>query len=136
MTEHALELGGREHVHDPRGAADRGALLRAAHGERVGHFRVGHRDPRLGQVGLDAEALDHRVQARRLLRRDRLGAHRREPDLVRQEELRERQRADDDHHRHGARAGGQEHHDEGHVDESEQEHRQQHPGLETRVAIE
>ena len=36
--------------------------------ERVGHRRVGDGDLRLGDVGLDAEALDHRVQLRRLLR--------------------------------------------------------------------
>ena len=42
-----------------------------------------------GQVGLDAEPLDHRVEARRLLGRDLLGAHRGERELVREEELRQ-----------------------------------------------
>ena len=59
---------------------------------------VGDGDLRLGQVRLDAELLDHRVEARRLLGRDLLRAHRGERDLVREEELREQQaRAEHDH---------------------------------------
>ena len=43
-------------------------LGRAAERERVRHARVGDRDLRLGQVGLHAQALDHRVQLGRLRR--------------------------------------------------------------------
>ena len=55
--------------------------------ERVGHLGLRDRDLRLGQVGLDAEALDHRVQLGRLLRRDLAGAHRAQRELVGGEEL-------------------------------------------------
>ena len=55
--------------------------------EGVGHVRLGDGDLRLGQVGLDAEALDHRVQLGRLLRRDLARAHRVQRELVGGEEL-------------------------------------------------
>ena len=40
-----------------------------------------------GKVRLDAEPFDHRVQARRLLGRDLLGAHGAQRQLVREEQL-------------------------------------------------
>ena len=55
-----------------------------------GIARVGDRDLRLGQVGLDAEALDHRVQLGRLLRRDLARAHRAQRELVGGEQLEQR----------------------------------------------
>ena len=54
------------------------------------------RDLRLGQVGLDAEALDHRVQLGRLLRRDLARAHRAQRELVGGEELEQRTAGRDD----------------------------------------
>ena len=64
-----------------------------------GIARVGDGDLRLGQVGLHAQALDHRVQLRRLLRRDDAGAHRGQRELVGGEEGAPRARppAIDDH---------------------------------------
>ena len=89
----ALELGGREQVHDPRRRADRRLLLRATQRERVGHRASRRPRPRLGQVGLDAEALDHRVQLRVLLRRHLARAHRAQRDLVGGEQLQREQAA-------------------------------------------
>ena len=65
-----------------------------------GIARVGDGDLRLRQVGLHAQAIDHRVQLRRLLRRDDAGAHRGQRELVRREELQRREPADDDDHGH------------------------------------
>jgi hypothetical protein len=56
------------------------------------------------------------VEAGGLLRRDLLRAHRGEADLVRQEQLREQQSAEDDDHDAHARAGGKEHADEDDVE--------------------
>jgi hypothetical protein len=50
----------------------------------------------LGQVGLDAQTLDHRVQLGRLLRRDLPRAHGPQRDLVRREELEGQQPGGDD----------------------------------------
>ena len=88
---------------------------------------------RLGEVGLDAEALDHRVQLRRLLRTHLARAHRRERDLVRGEELHGEQRRRDHRDRHGAGARGDQHADQHRVDEAEQEQRHEHPDLEPGV---
>ena len=82
-----------------------------------GTVGVRHRDLRLGQVGLDAEPLDHRVEARRLLGGDLLGAHCRERELVREEELGERQAADHDQHHAHAGARREQHDDEAHVEQ-------------------
>ena len=51
-----------------------------------GIARVGDGDLRLRQVGLHAQALDHRVQLRRLLRRDDAGAHGGQRELVGREQ--------------------------------------------------
>jgi hypothetical protein len=74
------------------------------------------------------------VKAGRLLGRDLLRAHRGEPDLVRQEQLRDREAARDDQDHHGARAGGEQHADQGHVQKPQQEDREEHPELESGVA--
>ena len=107
---------------------------RAPARERVRHVGVGHGDPRLGQVGLDAEPLDHRVQARRLLRRDLLGAHRGQRELVGEEQLGQRA-ARRSRPRSVTRpgAGREQHADEDHVEQAQQEQRQQHPDLKTGV---
>ena len=80
-------------------------LLRAAQREGVGDRRGDDGDLRLGDVGLDAEALDHRVQLRRLLRRDLLGAHRAQRELVGAEELEGEEGAAADQRDRAARAG-------------------------------
>jgi hypothetical protein len=129
-----LELVRLEGLHQPGGGAHGRVLGRAAHRERVRHGRVGNGDLRLGEVGLDAEPLDHRVEAGRLLRRDLLRAHGGEADLVRQEQLPEEQGARDDDDRDGARAGGEQDTDQGHVKKAQQEHREEHPGLKPGVA--
>jgi hypothetical protein len=74
------------------------------------------------------------VEARRLLRRDLLGAHRREADLVGQEELGEREAAGDDHDHHRAGAGREQDADERDVEQAQQEDREEHPELESGVA--
>ena len=68
----------------------------AVFGERpianaFGIERLGDRDARLGQVGLHAEPLDHRVQLGRLLRGDLARAHRAQRELVGGEELQQQQ---------------------------------------------
>ena len=57
----------------------------------------------------------------------------RQPELVREEELGHQQAADEDEREHRAGAGRGEHADEHHVEEAEQEEREQHPELETPV---
>ena len=97
---------------------------------------VGDRDLRLGQVGLDAEPVDHGVQARGLLGRDLLGAHRGQRQLVRGEQLEQRQAADEHGHHGRADAGRQQRAGEGDVQQAQQEHGRQHPDLEAGVALE
>ena len=104
-----------EDVHDPRGGANHRVLLRTAGRKCVRHIGVGHRDLWLGEIGLDAEAFDHRVEAGRLVGRNDLRAHRGQRQLVREEQLGERQRADDDDHRDDSRAGCEQHGDEDHI---------------------
>ena len=82
----------------PGGRADGRVLGRAAERERVRHRRVGDGDLRLRQVGLHAQPVDHRVQLRRLLRRDDAGAHRGQRELVRREQVQRGEAADDDDH--------------------------------------
>ena len=132
----ALELGGGEQLHDPRRRADRRALLRLADREGVGHVGVGDGDLRLGQIGLDAEALDHRVQLRRLLRRDLARAHRVQRELVGGEELHRREPARDEQDHEALDAGCEQHADERDVQRTQEEHREQHAGLQSRVACE
>jgi hypothetical protein len=109
---------------------------RAPDRERVGHGRLRDRDPRLGEVGLDAQPVDYRVQLRRLARLHLPRPHRQQRDLVGREELEQEQRAGDHRDGHRARAGGDQNADQQGVDEPEQEHRQQHPRLEARIASE
>ncbi len=127
---------GDEQLEDPRRRADRRRLARAPHRERVGHRGVHHVDARLGQVGLYAQALDQRVQLRRLLRRDLVRAHRPQRELVRREELHAEQADGHDEDRDAACAGGEQHADEQYVDRAEQEQRGDHPDLKPGVAAE
>jgi hypothetical protein len=76
------------------------------------------------------------VEAGRLLRRDLLRAHRRQPKLVREEKLGEREAGGDDEDEDRAGARGEQRSHEGHVEKAEQEQREQHPELETGVARE
>jgi hypothetical protein len=76
------------------------------------------------------------VQARRLLRGDDLGAHRRERELVREEQLGEREPADRDERDRHPRAGRQDRPDQGGVQQPQQEDREQHAGLKPGVPAE
>ncbi len=136
VREHPFELRGGQKLQDPGRRADRCGLRRATNRERVRHRSLGNRHPRLGQVGLYAQALDYRVQLGGLLRAHLLGAHRKQRDLVGGEVLQEEQSAGDygDHHR--TRPGGEQHADQNRVDEAKQEERQQHPGLKPAIATE
>jgi hypothetical protein len=75
------------------------------------------------------------VQLRRLLRRDLVGAHRAQRELVGREELEEQQPAGGDE---GDRAAdrGEQHPGEHDVHQAQQQHRHEHPDLEARVATE
>ena len=94
-------------------------------------------DARLRQVGLHAQALDHRVQLRRLLWRDDARAHGGERELVGGEELEGGEAAGDQRRSRWRRPPRREQrrHEHG-VDEAEQEHRDDHPDLEPGVAAE
>ena len=84
----ALELGRGEQLHDPGGRADgRRPSCERPSAKALGSAVCDDRDLRLGDVGLDAQALDHRVQLGRLLRRDLAGAHGAQRELVGGEEL-------------------------------------------------
>ena len=103
----------------------------------LGIVRLGDGDLRLGQVGLDAEALDHRVQLGRLLRRDLARAHRVQRELVGREQLKQREAAADQQDHRAARARpAMSATAKNDVERAEQEQREQHPGLEARVASE
>jgi hypothetical protein len=74
------------------------------------------------------------VESRRLGGADLVRAHRAQRELVGEEQLGERQPGDDDEHDNGADARPHEHGDEADVEKPEEEHRQEHPGLQAPVA--
>ena len=63
-------------------------------------------------------------------------AERRHRELVGGEQLESEQRDRDDRDRDAARAGGDQRADQHRVDEAQQEHREQHPALQTAVPSE
>ncbi len=136
VADHAFELGRVEHPQDAASRAHGRLLLRAAHRKGVGHGRVHHAHARLGQVRLHAQSLDDPMQLGLFLGSDLFGAERRERDLVRGEELHRQHEHRDHDDQAGGCAGGEEGADEHHVDESQQEHRQQHSCLQTAVFAE
>ena len=136
VCHHAFELGRVECVEDPPGGAHGRVLARAAHREGVGHRGLHHAHPRLGQIGLHAQPFDDAVQLRLIGGGDLLDPHRGHRDLVGGEQLQQQQADGHDHDHARPRARREQHADEHHVDEPEQEHRQQHPGLQTGVATE
>ena len=139
MPEHALELRVTQQVEDPRRSAHRRGLRRAADRERVRHGGLCDRDAGLGQVRLNAQALDDRVQTvglRRVVWAYGARAHREQRDLVRGEELKQEQKPRDhrDRDRAGPRRDKDAHQDR--VNQPQQEQCQSHPGLESAVATE
>src|SRR5581483_4147254 len=96
--------------------------------EGVGDVARDDGDPRLRQVGHRAEPLDHRVQLRRLVRRDDLRAGRGEGELVGRVVLEEREADHDQEHRREPDLQDAEEHDgEDDVEEPEQRAREEHP---------
>ena len=95
-----------------RSSASGRSRRRSASGVRDG-------DLRLGQVGLDAQALDHRVELGRLLRAHLLGAHRAHGELVGGEELEGKDPAGDDDDDGPADPRGEERPHQDDVDEAE-----------------
>jgi hypothetical protein len=67
VANHALELGRREEPNSPVVAQTVALRGEAADRERVRHCRLRDRDPRLGEVRMDAQPLDQAMQLRRLL---------------------------------------------------------------------
>src|SRR5689334_9460700 len=73
---------------------------------------------------------------RGLGRADDLRAHRRKRQLVRQEQLAERERGQEHDHDRDAAAGGEDDAREDDIERAEQEERQEHPGLKTPISRE
>ena len=111
-------------------------LRRAAHGEGVGHGVSATAIFGLGRSAWMQRRSIIACRPGRLLGRDLLGAHRGQRELVREEQLQQRQAADDHDHDDRAGAGGEQRADEGHVQQPQQEQRDQHPELEAGVARE
>ena len=98
---------------------------------------LGDRHPRLGQVGLDAQPLDDRVELAAPPAGVTSWAPIESSAILSEVKNWTRNRTAGDHRdRHRAGAGGDQHADQDGVDEPEQEQRQQHPGLEPGIAAE
>jgi hypothetical protein len=136
VRHHALELRRAEQLHDAGGGAHGRLLGRAAEREGVRHARVRHGDLGLRQIGLHAQALDHRVQLRRLLRAHHPCAHGGEGQLVRGEQVQQGEAARDHGHEDAVGAGREKRDDEDDVDEAEQEHGHRHADLQAGVLAE
>ena len=133
VRHHAFELRRREHLEDSARRTDGRVLARFAHREGVRHRRLHDTDLGLGQVGLHAQPFDDPMQLGLLCGRDLFDPHRRERDLVGGEQLQQQQHDRHDDDQSGARARREQNADEDHVDQAQQEDRQQHPGLQAGV---
>jgi hypothetical protein len=110
--------------------------LRTAERERVRHRHVGDRHPRLRYIGHHAQALDDRMQVGRLSDRHLSCAHRLQRDLVRGQHLDSEEGGGYHQHDRNAAARTDRDPDQDHINQTQQEHREQHPDLQAGIATE
>ena len=135
VGQHAFEFDAVHLLEQAGGHRDRRVLGAPARGEGVRDVAVDDRDPRLRQVGHRAQPLDHRVQLRRVVRRDDLRAGGLESELVGRPVLHDRQADEDHEHRHEPDVQRIEEHEcEYDIEQAQEPARGEHPQRQPSVA--